>query len=139
MAAASDYLEQKLIGLVLRGEAFTPPAGTYVALHTASPGDTGANEVTLVECPSYVRQDAAKGGAVADGWIPQVGGVTKNAQQLIYPVHNGVSPMTITHFSVWDAATGGNMLIWAQLSAPRTLNPTDVFVVDVQKLTASVL
>lgn len=139
MAAASDYLEQKLIGLVLRGETFTPPTKGFVALHTANPGDTGANEVTLVASPAYARQDAAKGGAVDTGWIAQVGGLTKNAQQLIYPVHNGASPITVTHFSVWDALTGGNCLVAAALAAPRTLNPTDVFVIDVQKLTVSVL
>lgn len=139
MSAASDYLENALIGAVLRGQQFSSPARVWIALHTGNPGDTGANEVTLAAFPAYVRQDAAKGGTVDQGWIAQVGGMTKNALQLIFPVHNGAAPITITHFSVWDAETGGNCLVAAPLASNRTLNPTDVFVVDVQKLTVSVL
>lgn len=139
MSAASNYLEGKLIENVLRGVNYAPPTAIYVALHTASPGETGANEVTTGAFPAYARQDAAKGGAVGDGWTPQVDGVCKNALQLIYPVHNGAAPITVTHYSLWDAPTGGNCLVGASLASSRTLNVGDVFVVDVQKLTVSVL
>lgn len=139
MSAASNYLEGKLIEEVLRGVNYVPPTATYVALHTANPGETGANEVTAGVFPAYVRQDAAKGSTVDTGWTAAVDGVCKNAKQLIYPVHNGAAPLTVTHFSVWDAATSGNMLVYAPLASPRTLEVGDVFVVDVQKLTVSVL
>ena len=43
--------------------------------------------------------------------------------------------MTITHFGVWDAPTGGNFLCGAALYAARTLNPGDVFVFDIGSLT----
>lgn len=139
MSAASNYLESKIINLVCRGVAFTPPAKTYVALHTANPGDTGAGEVTTTAYPAYVRQDAAKGGAQADAWVETDNGVVKNALQLLYAMYDGAGPLTVTHFSVWDAATGGNMLVSAPLASSRTINPGDVIVVDAQKLTAQVL
>jgi hypothetical protein len=140
MSAASDYLENKLYDNLLRGVNFPPPAAIYVALHTASPGDTGANEVTLAAFPAYKRQDAAKGsGNVADGWTPPAGGSGKNALQLIFPVFDGAAPITVTHYTLWDALTGGNCLVSGQLASSRTLNAGDVFVVDVQKLTVSVL
>lgn len=139
MSAASNYLESKIINLVCRGVAFTPPAKTYVALHTANPGDTGAGEVTTTAYPAYVRQDAAKGGAQADAWVETDNGVVKNALQLLYAMYDGAGPLTVTHFSVWDAATGGNMLVSAPLASSRTINPGDVLVVDAQKLTARVL
>lgn len=140
MSAASDYLENKIYENLLRGLAFTPPSKIYVALHTASPGDTGTNEVTLAAFPAYVRQDAAKGSSnVADGWTAPTGGSGKNALQLIFPVFDGSGPLTVTHYSLWDAATAGNCLVTGQLAASRTLNVGDVFVIDVQKLTVSVL
>jgi len=139
MAAASDYLENKLVENVLRGVNFEPPTTIFVALHTADPGETGLNEMSLTTFPAYARQDAAKGETVDTGWIPAVGGVTKNAKQLIFPVYDGVAPITITHYALWDAATAGNVLVHGQLTTPRTLNPGDVFVIDVQKLTVSVL
>lgn len=139
MSAASNYLENELINLICRGIAFAPPAKTYVALHTSNPGDTGANEVSTSVYPAYIRKDAANGGAQADAWTAPSDGVVKNALQLIYPMYDGSGPMTVTHFSVWDAETGGNMLFHAPLSSSRTINNGDVFVADAQKLTAQVL
>lgn len=139
MSAASDYLENKFYDNLLRGVNYVPPTTIFVALHTASPGDTGANEVTLAAFPAYKRQDAAKGGAVSAGWTAPVGGSGKNALQLIFPVFDGAAPLTVTHYSLWDAQTAGNCLVLGQLASSRTLNPGDVFVIDVQKLTVSVL
>lgn len=139
MSAASDYLENALANAVLRGVAFTSPTKTYISLHTAAPGDTGANEVSLSAFPAYLRKDASLGGAQGSAWTAAAGGVSKNALQLIYPVYDGAAPLTITHFGVWDAATSGNNLLNGALAASRTLNPGDVFVIDVQKLTVTVL
>lgn len=139
MSAASDYLENALANAVLRGVAFTSPAQTYISLHTAAPGDTGANEVSLAAFPAYLRKDAALGGAQSAAWTAASGGVSKNALQLIFAVYDGAAPLTITHFGVWDALTAGNNLLGGALAASRTLNPGDVFVVDVQKLTVTVL
>lgn len=139
MSAASNYLENKLVEHVFRGVAFTAPAKTYIALHTNNPGETGANEVTTAVYPAYTRQDAAKGGTQGSAWTAASDGVVKNALQLLYAMYDGAGPLTVTHFSVWDAATGGNMLVYAPLASSRTINPGDVFVIDVQKLTAQVL
>ena len=65
--------------------------------------------------------------------------LTKNALQLIFPVFDGVANLTVTHFSVYDALTGGNMLVYGALLTARTVQNGDVFVVDVQKLTVQVL
>lgn len=138
MSAASDYLENKLYNNVVRGIAYTPPTIIYVALHTASPGETGANEISLGAFPAYVRQDAAKGGAVASGWAAPTNGSGTNLLQLIFPVHDGAGAVTATHFSLWDAQSGGNYLGGAALSANRTLNPGDVFVVNIGSLTFTV-
>lgn len=139
MSAASNYLENQLINCVMRGIAYVPPAATFIALHTANPGDTGANEVTTSTYPAYVRQDSARGGTQADAWTAPNDGVVKNTQQLIYAMYDGAAPLTVTHWSIWDAQTGGNMLVYAPLSSARTINPGDVFVVDSQKLTVQVL
>lgn len=139
MSAASNYLENNLINLICRGIAFTAPAKTYVALHTSNPGETGANEVSTSAYPAYVRKDASNGGAQADAWTVPSDGVVKNALQLIYPMYDGAGALTVTHFSVWDAPTGGNLLFYAPLASSRTINPGDVFVADAQKLTAQVL
>lgn len=139
MSAASDYTENNVINALLRGTAFPLPSKTYLSLHTANPGETGGNEVATSVWPSYVRKDAEVGGAIGSGWAPPNNGTTTNAKQVLYPSMNGTSAVTITHFAIYDAPTGGNMLCYAALNTPRTLQPGDVFVFDVGSLTVQML
>ena len=139
MSAASNFLENAVIESTLRGAAFPAITKVYVALHTNNPTDAGGNEVTSALWPSYARQDAAKGGSISSGWTAAADGVSKNALQLIFPVFNGSADLTVTHFSLHTALTGGNMLVYAPLQAPRTVQNGDVFVVDTQKLTVQCL
>lgn len=135
MSAASNYTEDNIINALLRGVAFAQASTIYVGLHTSDPTDAGGNEVTLAAFPAYERLDAAKGGAISSGWTASSNGVSKNANQLIYPVHDGGGDITVTHFALYDAATGGNMLVHAPLNTARTLSPGDVYVIDPQQLT----
>ena len=139
MSAASNFLENAVIESTLRGAAFPAITKVYVALHTNNPTDAGGNEVTSAMWPSYARQDAAKGGSISSGWTAAADGVSKNALQLIFPVFDGSADLTVTHFSLHTALTGGNMLVYAPLQAPRTVQNGDVFVVDTQKLTVQCL
>lgn len=122
---ASTYSANGLLNHFLRGVAFATPARIYVSLHTADPGSAGASEATVGAWPAYVRLDAAQGAAVATGFSAAAGKATENAKELLYPAHNGAAPLTITHFGLWDAPTGGNMIFQGSLTAPKTLNPTD--------------
>ena len=139
MSAASNFLENAVIESTLRGAAFPTISKVYVALHTNDPTDAGGNEVTSALWPSYARQDAAKGGSISSGWTAADDGVSKNALQLIFPVFDGAADLTVTHFSLHTALTGGNMLVYAPLQSPRTVQNGDVFVVDTQKLTVQCL
>ena len=139
MSGASNYTEQNIINALLRGQAFDQASAVYVSLHVSDPGETGANEVTTAQWPDYLRLDAAKGGTIDSGWTAPVDGQVKNAKQLIYAVYNGTGSITVSHFGLFDAANGGNYLVGAQLDTVRTLQPGDVFVVNVEKLTVRVL
>lgn len=139
MSAASNYTENNVINALLRGQTFEQATTIYVSLHTSNPGESGGNEVTTAAFPSYERLDAAKGGAIDTGWTSPNDGVCKNAKQLIYAVHDGAGDITVSHYGLYDAATGGNLLTYAPLNNPRTLSPGDVFVIDVEKLTVQVL
>lgn len=141
MSAASDVLENRIINYALRGIAPDAITGNYVALHTADPTDTGSNEVTTTAFPSYTRKDVTNNGAVtlSNAWTVPSNGTSKNTQQLIFPVYDGASPITVTHYSIWDAQTAGNMIVHAPLQISRQIVTGDVFVADVEKLTVTVL
>jgi len=136
-AQASDYLENKLIDHLFRTGSFTKPSGLYVALLTAAPSDLGGG--TEVAGGGYARVNlapldtnwkATQGGT--SGASSGTGGLTSNAIAITYPAPSA-NWGTVTHFGIFDAASGGNLLIWDALTAARTIlsgDPAPSFAVD---------
>ena len=56
MSAMSDYLENKIIDWLLRGQAYTPPATAYVGLYTAAPSDAALEQMTAEELRELIRR-----------------------------------------------------------------------------------
>lgn len=133
--AASRHTVENVINALIRGQAFIVPAGLFVSLHTSDPGQTGTGEVTTAAWPSYVRRDSLQGDTKANAWAEaDVDGVSWNQKQLIYPVFDGGSEITITHFALWSALTAGTYLVNGALTTPRLIGPSQVFVADTNKL-----
>lgn len=130
MSALSDYLENKLVDHVLRGQAYTPPATVYVALFTAAPSDAGGG--TEVSGGAYARVAVTSGLAAWAGTQSAgsttassgTGGQTSNNAAITFPAPTA-SWGTVTHFGIYDASTGGNLLIWSALSSPKSINDGD--------------
>lgn len=140
---ASTYSGNAILDLLLRGVAPTPPSRVWVSLHTDDPGNDGANEVSVVDWPGYVRQDPADGGAIASGFLAAMEKGTVNTLDLQYAAFDGTEAITLTHFAVWTAETGGECLITGLLAlagapAPKTLLPTDELVLRAGNLVAQV-
>lgn len=135
---ATTYSGNILLNLLLRGVAFAAPARVYVSLHTADPGQTGASEVTTGAWPAYARQDPAAAAAVGTGFTAANAKATENAKQILYAANTGASPVTVTHFAIWDAATGGNCLLTGSLTASKTIAPTDECVIHIGELDVTV-
>lgn len=127
---ATTYTRNNILNAALRGVAYPLPTGTYVSLHTADPGLTGANEATIAAWPAYVRRKAEGAGAIGTGWTASTAGSTSNANQITFPSMNGAGTITITHFAVWDALSGGNCIESGQLNLARILGAGDIFVAD---------
>jgi hypothetical protein len=122
--SASNYLEEKLINSVFRGEAFPTPTQLYMGLFTASPGEAGG--INEVSAGWYARQDMAQGAAINTAFTPPADGTTSNAKNVLFPAVT-TAAITITHSAVFDAPTGGNMLFYTELVQPKTLEVGDVF------------
>ena len=114
---ASNYLRGKVTDHVLRNVSYTSPTTVYVSLHTSDPTVNGTAG-TEISAAWYARQPAAFS-------VQVTAGQTTNSGTITYP---GVatSAVTVTHFAIWDAATLGNMLEFAPLSASKTFSITDV-------------
>lgn len=116
----SDYLEVQLRAHLFRSGTFAKPAALFVSLHTADPGDTGANEVSGGNY-SRVQRDPSDANWTAPD---NTGGVTANASAITFPAPTG-NWGTVTHVGIWDAATGGNFLASGPLATPKTVNAND--------------
>lgn len=121
MSAFSDHLEAALINATLRGATYTGSA-VYVALFTSDPTDAGSG-VELVD-GAYVRQ-RAHASVASDGFTIPANGSSSNTRNLIFPAIAGTQKI-VTHWGIFDAQTGGNLLYHSPMVNPKTLDPTDV-------------
>lgn len=130
MAALSDYLENKMIDFVLRGQSFTPPATAYIGLLTAAPSDTGGG--TEVSGGSYARVSVASNlmnwaGTQGSGTTTASSGssgTTSNNANITFPVPTADWGV-VRAVGIFDAASGGNLLIYGNLTINKTVNNGD--------------
>ena len=89
------------------GATRTVVAGTFVKLHTADPGPAGATAAAVGSATRVaVTQAASATGAIA-----------QNGTAPVWT--NAGTTETLTHVSVWDAATVGNFLYSAVLTVSQ--------------------
>lgn len=123
MSAFSNHLEQALINATLRGGSYSG-GPVYVALFTTDPTDAGTG--SEVSDSAYARQQCHT-TTPSDGWdVPHASeGYTSNSKQITFPaIVDG--QVSVTHWAIYDAETGGNLLYHAALTNPKTLDPSDV-------------
>ena len=130
MSAMSDFLENKIIDQLFRGQAYAFPSTLYVGLFTAAPSDTGGG--TEVSSGGYARASVAASlanfagtqGAGTTAASSGATGTTSNNGSITF-----VTPTatwgTVTSFGIFDAATGGNLLFYGTLSISKTINQGD--------------
>jgi len=90
---------------------FTAPAGTHIQCHTADPGALG----TTAASTGVTGRQAATFGAASGAAIA----LTNS------PAFTATGGDTITHISVWSAASAGTFLWSAALSTAKTVVATD--------------
>jgi hypothetical protein len=110
--AFSNYMEAQIVEHFLRGSA-TP----FLALYTSNPDED--NSGAEAEYSGYQRQSCSFTSTDTDGR-------TSLASSVTFAANGGNSPVTITHVGVLDAATGGNLLLYAPLTSAKTLANGDV-------------
>jgi hypothetical protein len=130
MTNATDYLENQIIDHLFRTNTFGKLTNVFFALFTAAPTDA-AGSGTEVTGGSYARVqvacnnnsfNATQGGT--SGASTGAGGGTTNAAAITFPAPSA-NWGTVSHYGVFDALSGGNMLIWGALNSPKTINGGD--------------
>lgn len=126
----SDYLSNVMIDLILRGQSFTFPATTYVALCTSAPTNAGGGSepsggdyarVAITTNMTNWAGTQSAGSVVASSGT---GGITSNNSSVAFPTPTA-SWGTIVARKIMDAASGGNLLFYATMS-PRSVGATSL-------------
>jgi hypothetical protein len=112
----TDFAENKTLDH-MTGKATWAAVTARVGLFTAAPSDAGGG--TEVSGGSYARVTTA-----AADWNAASGGSTTNANAITFPTASG-SWGTVTHFGIFDAASGGNLLRWAALGTSKAVGSGD--------------
>lgn len=123
MADLTTYLKNKLYDHVLKNTAYSSPTTVYLALFTSETGDDGSG--TEVSGTGYVRKAITMGSATD--------GVGANSAAVDFGTA-GASWGTITHCAIYDAESGGNMLMHDALTAPKTVGSGDAFEIPIGDL-----
>ena len=140
MSALTDVYENKLIDFLFRAQALgitgasagagTGPATLYVGLFTANPTDTaGGTEVTggsyaRVSVTSSLANWAGTQSAGSTTASSGTGGTTSNNNAITFPAPTA-NWGVVTGYAIFDASTGGNMLIYSALTTNKTVNNGD--------------
>lgn len=111
---ATDYFENKMINL-MRGTSITAPSNVYLALFLSNPTDTGTGG-TEVSYTNYARQAVTFSAPAASG----SGLMIQNSAQVTF-AEASTAAGTITHVGLYDAASGGNLLLYSQLDTPLVI------------------
>ena len=125
----SNYLENKLIDHLFRTSPYNKPATLAVALYTVAPTDAGGG--TEVTGGSYARAllpplntnwNATQGGTSGDS--TGTSGETENAVAITFPTPTA-GWGTVVAVGIFDAASGGNLLLFGTLDIPKVINNGD--------------
>lgn len=139
MTSLSNFLENNLVDLLLRGQSVTINGKTlswsaaptlYVALFTTDPTDaasgtevsgTGYARVAVAASLSNFSGTQSAGSTTAS---TGTGGRSSNNATINFGTAGG-SWGTVTHMAIFDASTAGNMLFHKALTTSRTITTGD--------------
>ena len=126
MSEMSNYLENALINVTLRGTAYTAPSTIYVALYTSDPTD--ANTGTEVSGGSYARTSVT--------FAAPSNGVSLSNADCTFPQATAAWG-TVGWIGLMDASTAGNLLYHTPLDASKAIDTGDIFKIASGSLSVS--
>jgi hypothetical protein len=109
----SNYAELKILEHTTGKTAWTIPSNVYVKLHTGDAGEDGTSNAAA----ETTRKVAA--------WATAASGSIATSATLEWT--NVAATETYSHWSMWDASTGGNCLWTGALSSSAAVTAGDTF------------
>ena len=126
MSAMSDFLELEVLDHVLGTGAFTMLSSVQIGLSTGSFNDD--NSGTELSGNGYAR--------VAITFAAASSGSAATNATVTFPTATG-SWGSVSHWGIFNATTGGNLLIHGSFATPKTITSGDVLRINSGDLTVT--
>ena len=123
--AFTSYTDNALLGHLLGSTTYTKPSTLYVALFVGDPS-SGGTEIST-SGSAYSRLTAT---------FTVSSNVATNSAAIEWPVATSAWG-TITWVAIYDAVTGGNQLVTAQLASAKTIGSGDVLRIPTGQLSVT--
>jgi hypothetical protein len=128
--SASNFLINKILDFVMRGQSYTPPTEVFIGLATttgsqAAPGtEVSGGSYARVGVPTSLIDWSGTQGATTTAVSSGTSGTISNNVLLTFPAPTANWSIIVEFdvFDVFDAETGGNLLFRAALTASQTIN-----------------
>lgn len=114
------YAENKVLEHIVGKTSFTMPATPFLALFTVAPTGEDGTGGTEASAGNYGRLACA-----GSNWGAAAAGAIANSSAVEFPEATGSSWGEINGFALYDAETDGNMIIWGNITTPKTINVGD--------------
>ena|SRR6266487_5061440 len=106
----NPVIANQILDSLFSAAAFTPPAASYIQLHTGDPGANGTANVSSYTTRTAITWAAASGGSKSI-----------SAPVTITASWSGTNNEVLTHVSYWSAAAAGTFVTSDQLIAAVTM------------------
>jgi len=117
----THFLRDNLLDQVWGNDNYSQPINLYVGLSSSTPTEAGGNVTEPSAVDGYARVEVANN---LTNWPEAVDGYKANATEIEFPEATG-NWGTITHFTIYDTSTGGNLLAFGNLTTSRTIQTND--------------
>jgi hypothetical protein len=117
----SNYAELEILDHLTGTASWSAPAAVYIKLHTGDPGEDCTGNAATEDTRKAVTFSAASSGAITSSATAEWTNVSTTE--------------TYSHWSLWDAATGGNALWYGALSSSAAVTAGDTFQITQLQLT----
>ena len=113
---ASEYLEGQILGHLFRAATWSKPTALWVGLLLATPEESGG--AVEVSAPEYLRIQRDPSDS---NWLVSASGEISNADAIAFaePDAEGDDWGPVKAVALFDADSGGNMLPYTLLDAPK--------------------
>ena len=110
----NTYTENALLNHLFRGQAYTTPGTLYLGVGKSAPNEAGTG-FTEPTAPSYARYEITSN---ATNWTEPISGSLSNSTAFRFTEAEEswtTAAAPLTHWALFDAPTGGNMLFFGSL------------------------